>query len=131
MKRLFSILLMLALLFSLCACAKTHVEKGAEVTLNFVYADKDIHVTLTDEEAAKVIEYLDKNSYGYLLSSIPSCGFSEDVSLKVGDTVFAIARDECSNVKDLSNNNYFDIAPEKMAYIRSLFTKYGGFFPCV
>ena len=119
------------LVFSMSGCTQTSVDKNANVTLAFIYGDANVNVTLEKEEAARVIEILDGKNYASLLSGAPSCSFNENVSLKVGNRVFAIACDTCNCVQDMSNLRYFDIPIEDMGYIHSLFEKYGGYFPCV
>ena len=131
-KQLRVVLLILVIIFSLYACSKTRVAADQNVTLLFIYEDKNITATLTDEEAAKVIEILNGNTYDPLfLIGYPSCGFWNTVALKVGDRTFSIASDGCNCIRDLGNLMYFDIPEEDMAYIHSLFEKYGGYFPCV
>ena len=131
MKRLFSILVVLAVMISVCGCSKTRVNKSADVTLTFVCGDKDIRVTLEDAEAEKIIAILDGNSYNSFFSGVPFCGFDKNISLKVGYRVFAIACDTCNCIQDLGNLRYFDVPKEDMDYIHSLFEKYGGHFPCI
>lgn len=131
MKRYFIILIVLTVVVSVCGCSKTSVSKSADVTLNFIYADKNISVTLEDTEAEKVIDILHGNSYQSISSGVPSCGFNKNISLKVGGRIFAIACDTCNCVQDLGNLRYFDISQGEMEYIHSLFEKYGGYFPCV
>ncbi len=131
MKRYFAIFIILALMLSICGCGKTNVNTSGDVTLTFVYGEKDISVTLEDTEAEKVIDILNGNKYSPISSGVPSCGFDKNISLKVGDRVFAIACDTCNCIQDLGNLRYFDIPQEDMDYIHSLFEKYGGYFPCV
>lgn len=131
MKRVFLFLLIPIAILSLFVCSKTKVRRSAPVTLDFVYEEKNIHVTLTDEEAAKVIEILNGNTYDPILLGYPSCGFSKDVALKVGNRRFSIASDTCNCIFDASRFHYFDIPEEEMDYIHSLIEKYGGYFPCV
>lgn len=132
LKQLWVVLLILIIIFSLYACSKTRVAGNQDVTLLFIYEDKNITATLTDEEAAKVIEILNGKTYDpTILLGSPSCGFWEDVALKVGERTFSIASDGCSCIRDGSNRMYFDIPEEDMAYIHALFEKYGGYFPCV
>lgn len=131
MKRSSAVFFVICLMLSICGCAKTSLDTSADVTLSFVYADKNIRVTLDDEEAKKVIDILNGNRYDPLSSGTPSCGFDENISLQVGDRVFAIACDTCNCVQNLSNMRYFDISQEDMAYIHSLFEKHGGYFPCI
>lgn len=131
MKRLFSILIILTVMILLCACTITSVNKNAAVTLTFIYGEEKVRVTLEDEETEKVITILDGKTYDPISAGVPSCGFNKDVSLKVGNRVFAIACDTCNCIQDLGNLRYFDIPKEDMEYIHSLFEKYGGYFPCV
>jgi hypothetical protein len=132
LRRLWIILLVLAMLLALNFCSKTRVAADQNVTLLFIYEDKNITATLTDEEAAKVIEILNGNTYDpTILFGSPSCGFWDNVALKVGERTFSIAGDGCNCIRDLGNLMYFDIPEEDMAYIHSLFEKYGGYFPCV
>ena len=131
MKRLIVLLLLFTVMLSVGGCTNTVVNKGSNVTLNFIYGDKNISVTLDDAEAENVIGILDGNHYAPITSGIPSCGFNKNISLTVGSRVFAIACDTCNCVQDLGNLRYFDIPHEDMAYIHSLFEKYGGYFPCV
>lgn len=131
MKRFLSILTVLFLLISICGCSQTSVSKDSDVTLTYIYGDKDIHVTLEDDEAEKVIEILDGNEYDPISSGMPSCGFDRNVSLKVGGRTFAIACDTCNCIQDLGRLRYFTIPQEDIQYIHSLFEKYGGSFPCV
>lgn len=131
MKRLLVIFVILFLMVAVCGCSKTSVSEDADVTLTFIYGDKDISVTLEDSEAEKVVDILNGNDYDPVSSGLPSCGFDKNVSLKVGGHVFAIACDMCNSIQDLGNLRYFSVTQEDMEYIRSLFEKYGGYFPCV
>ena len=131
MKRLFAVLMIPIVIISIFVCSKTKVRRNAAVTLDFVYEEKNIHVPLTDEEAAKVIEILNGNTYDPILLGYPSCGFWKDVALNVGNRRFSIASDTCNCIYDASRFHYFDIPKEDMAYIHALFEKYGGYFPCV
>ena len=131
MKKLFCILAVLLLTLSMCGCGQTSVDKNADVTLTFVYGDVNINVTLEKEEADRVIQILDGKNYISVIDGTPKCGFNANISLKVGNRVFAIACDTCNCVQDMGNLRYFDIPQEDMDYIHSLFEKYGGYFPCV
>ena len=131
MKRLCAVVLILIAILSIFVRSETEVRRNAAVTLDFVYEETSIHVTLTDEEAAKVMEILNGNTYDPILLGYPACGFWKDVALKVGNRRFSIAGDACNCIYDASRFHYFDIPKEDMAYIHALFEKYGGYFPCV
>ena len=125
-KRLFAMLVLLLIVFSLGGCVFSHVNRSSDVTLHFHYADYDVEVQLPREEAERVTEILDWNLYDPLGGS-PACGFDRDISLQVGNRRFAIALDQCNCVADYAAFRYFDIPKEGMAYIHSLFEKYCGF----
>jgi hypothetical protein len=131
MKRIWIISLFLLVMISLCACGRTTVDQTAEVTLTFIYEDENISVTLAAEEAGRIRDILNGCSYDSRFAGIPSCGFHENISLRIGNRVFAIARDTCNCIQDLDNLRYFHIPIEDMEYIRSLFEKNGGYFPCL
>lgn len=131
MKRIWIISLFFLVMISLCACGRTTVDQTAEVTLTFIYEDENISVTLAAEEAEQVRDILDGCSYDSRFAGIPSCGFHENISLRIGNRVFAIACDTCNCIQDLDNLRYFHIPIEDMEYIRSLFEKNGGYFPCL
>lgn len=131
MKHLLTIIIILSIMLSVCGCSQTSVKEDADVTLTFIYGDKNVSVTLEDDEAEKVIDILNGNNYDPVSTSVPSCGFDKNISLKIGSHVFAIACDTCNCIQDLSNFRFFDIPKEDMKYIHSLFEKYGGYFPCV
>jgi len=129
MKRFLCLLLSVLMLFMLTACY-TNVKSGKKVTLTYIYGEKNISVELPEDEAEKVIEILDGNHYDPT-SAIPSCGFDKDISLKVGMRTYAIACDTCKIIQDLGNLKYFAVTEDEIAYIHSLFEKYGGHFPCI
>lgn len=131
MKRIWIISLFLLVMISLCACSRTTVDQTAEVHLTFIYGDENISVTLAAEEAEQVRDILDGRSYDSRFAGRPSCGFHENISLRIGNRVFAIACDTCNCIQDLDNLRYFHIPIEDMEYIRSLFEKNGGYFPCL
>ena len=131
-KWLWTFLLILVIVLTLFTCTKTRIRANQDVTLVFIYGEKNINVVLPEDEAAKVIEILNGNSYDLSFwAGYPSCGFSQNVALKVGNRNFAIACDTCNCVRDGLTLMCFDIPKEDMAYIHSLFEKYGGYFPCI
>ena len=131
MKRLLRILIILTIALLLYSCGKTNTGNSDDVILTFDCDGENIQATLTEEEAARVIDILDGNTYAPAFTGVPACGFSEDISLTVGGRIYAIAQDTCSTVKDCGKDKYFSIRDQEAAYIHILFEKYGGYFPCV
>lgn len=131
MKHLLCIALVLFILFTCCACSTTSVPDGETVELRFIYADKNINVVLSDDEGERIIDILDGKIYDPIFSGTPSCGFDENISLRVDGHAYAIACDTCKNIQDCESLRYFSVTQEEIQYIHSLFEKYGGHFPCV
>ena len=129
MKKLLLIFMVIVLAFSMCGCNKTEVNANSEVTLSYIYGETYVRTVLEKEEAKEIIDILDGKKY--YDSGIPSCGFDVNVSFIIGDDVFAVACDGCKCIKDVSKNKYFDVTNDDMYYIISIFSKYGGYFPCV
>lgn len=94
--------------------------------LHYSYNDEDISVNLTAEESNTI-----KNMFGgkMLYNDSPSCGFSENISIKCGDMTFCIAYDMCPVIK--CEHRYFRISNEDRKILNGIFEKYGGFFPCI
>ncbi len=131
MKRFFVIAAVFLLMFCFHGCSTTYVTTSADVTLTFLHCDADIQVTLEKEEAAAVLRILNGNIYESIFLGSPACGFDRNISLRVGNRIFAIACDTCNCIQDYSNLRYFNIPRSDMDYIHGLFEKYGGHFPCV
>lgn len=131
MKQFFCILLCLAIGLVCIGCNQTQVAADTDVTLNFVYASENIHTVLTEAEASAVIRILNKKGYNPAIFGTPACGFDANISLEIGDQVYAIACDTCGTICNLEQNRYFHVSDEKIEYIHALFESYGGYFPCV
>ena len=131
MKRFFATVLFLIALVSLCACSRANDEYNNNVVLTFISYDKNIKTTLPDEEALEVIRILDKKEYDLISAGVPSCGFDKNISLTVGNSTYAIACDTCNSILDCKRFRFFSVGEEDLAYIHSLFEKYGGYFPCI
>ena len=115
MKKLFALLLLLSLL--LCGCAQEQ-----QATLVLTCYDNNIVQELTTEEAQEVSKIF--NSLWLGDPGVPACGFGDDVAIKVGNSTYRIAKDQCSRVQ--KGIFTYTISDEDMDYIHSLFEKYSG-----
>jgi uncharacterized protein YbbK (DUF523 family) len=104
------------------------IIKSSEAVLVYQYDSKDIKVQLTEEEAAEVKKMF---NWKILLFDEPSCGYSEDVSIRFGDQIFSIAGDGCPGVMLENKGMYVYTSEKDTEKIHELFEKYGGSFPCV
>ena len=131
MKRVICILLVLVIVFVCLFFGKTNITAAGDVALNFNNMEEHIHVTLTDAEAKQAIRILRGNFYDPRWAGVPSCGFSEEISIAVNNRAYAIACDDCNYIMDCTAQRFFRISQRNMDDIRALFEKYGGYFPCV
>lgn len=94
--------------------------------LIYIYSDKNIDINLSAEESETI-----KNMFNgkKIYSDNPSCGFTEDVSIRFDNLIFCIACDQCPIVK--LEGKYFKISKADREVINLIFEKYGGSFPCV
>ena len=127
MKKYIVLITALLLVCTLLGCNNVTVTKGT-ATISFVHNELNIYRILTDEEVDTIVRIFDGNK---LFSDSPECSFSEEISIKIGDSVYAIARDECPIVWDCKSGQYFRISDEQRAEIIAIFGKYGGYFPCL
>lgn len=98
----------------------------ANAVLNFVYSDKNINVTLNEEESTTIKDMFDRKR---LYKDNLACGFTESVSISFDGMVFCVACDMCPIIK--FDNKFFRISEKDREILNLIFEKYGGFFPCV
>lgn len=114
----------------LAGCSTVGSLPEGPVTLTFRYGETNITLELPQEEAARVREILERREADPF-SGIPSCGFTPDVSLSVGGSVFCLACDTCNFLREGIAGAFCTISREDMEYLHTLFGQYGGFFPCI
>ena len=97
-----------------------------KATLNYNYNKENISVELNEYES----ELLRKIFNGKrLYRDNPSCGFTENISIRFGDLIFCVACDNCPIVK--LDNKYFKISEIELQKLHNIFKSRGGVFPCV
>ncbi len=120
---IFLTLVLVAALF--VSCVKTITVPEANAVLSFKYNGNDIVVELSAEES-ETIRTIFNNKRPY--QDNPSCGFTENVSIRFDDSVFCIACDNCSTIK--FQGQFFSISDDERETINQIFEIHGGFFPC-
>lgn len=91
------------------------------VSLRYNNSGVKVNAVLSFEES-KAIKKILKNSTYIGVSS--SCGFGLNESITIGTLVYCVAQDGCETFRH--NFLYYDISREDMAYIHSVFKKYGA-----
>lgn len=100
--------------------------ESAEVT--FKYID-DASYTILDQELSLIKSIFNGKK---MYKDNPSCGFSEDVSIKLdGSHTFCIAQDTCPIIYWKEDNKFFRLREEEKTQLYNLLQKYGFYFPCV
>ena len=103
---------------------------NTQATLVYVYGEQNIDVLISIEESEILRDiFAGKRLWPNILNSTPSCGFSENISVKFEDIVFLIACDTCPSIG--FSGRYFDIKTADREIINQIFEKYGGAFPCL
>lgn len=95
----------------------------------FDYFEHNVEDTLTKEEIYVICDMFEGN---LLYSDSPSCGFSEDVSIKInGYQTFCIANDGCPLIYYKEMGRYFMISDEEMSMLHDILESHGFIFPCI
>ena len=102
-------------------------DKGAKAFFTYNGANTVSDLSDGDAEALKAIFDGKK-----LFRDEPSCGFSEEVSVRFGGSdTFCIARDTCPIIYWKEKDKYFRISESEKERLYNLLKPYGAFFPCV
>lgn len=101
--------------------------KQAEVC--FIYENINVSHYIGAEELERLKIIVDGKK---LYRDNPSCGFSENISIKFGrEKTFCVARDGCPIIYWKEKNRYIELSEEEKIKIYNILEKYGFFFPCV
>lgn len=127
MKKLF-LVCCLSILVALCSCGinKVNISENAEGSVVFKYDNTQIDEALDETESDQIKKILNNRELYY---DNPSCGFTENVSIRFNSKVFSIACDKCSIIKH--NGKYLSVSDNDIAIIRNIMEKHGAHFPCV
>ena len=126
-----SLLILLAALF-LTGCSRVSLHSTASGEVTYTYGEVSFTESLTDDEVKSVVQILDgKQQSSGDVFGVPACGFSEEISITIDGTTFALACDDCGVVKNCGNGHYITISEEERDTLEAIFTSRGGKFPCV
>jgi len=95
----------------------------------FFYEDFELFHHLDDKELKILKSILNGKK---LYRDNPSCGFSENISIKFNDEqTFCIARDSCPIIYWKEKDKYIKLSKKEKQKLYGLLETYGLFFPCV
>jgi uncharacterized protein YceK len=123
------VFLVLSLILGFSGCSNVEVSSNREGTAIFKVFDKDIEAEMSEEDTKTLAEIFNGKDIYSSFSSVPSCGFSNDVSVKIGTKTFCFAMDGCSTIR--VGLSFFDVSEEENEGIKAILEKYGFHFPCV
>lgn len=115
--------------FTLITIKKNYVDPSfaTGISLKYYYLDKQIDIVVTDEDDIRILQ---ENLKGISYIDSPSCGFSNDVSIKFSDgereLVLCPACDNCSTARIGDSNRYVEIKDRNC--FRNCFRKIRLFF---
>ena len=108
---------------------RTNMDFAEHASVIFTYSEKEIDSTIKQEDFETIKKIFGNKK---LYKDSPSCGFSEDVSVKFNDSqVFCIARDTCPIIYIKEKDKYFRITEEEKNELYEILETYGFTFPCV
>ena len=112
------IALAVLVILAVLSFSSTRIPTG-EVVLRY----KDTEVVLTEEEAFRMRLIFSFKIYD---GQIYGCPYEEDIGIKFGDTVYAIATDGCYTAKEWHGGRCFEFNSVEFEQIAALFQKYCG-----
>ena len=129
MKKVFSLCIVITIVFLLTACSSAVKIKEDSVGIaKFKYEDVNIETELSSEHLKEITNMFNNKE---LYFDSPSCGFSENVSVKIDNQTFCIANDMCGMIYLREANKYFAVSKSDSILLRDILEQYGFSFPCV
>ena len=128
MKKVILCIISICLAFALCSCGRVSAGGSEPVELKFHYDGASVDAVLSEQDSEVIRNMFDGKE---LYFDDPSCGFNENVSLRVDGKVFCPACDKCAVVKDCGSGQYFELSESERRELVKIFSQHGGSFPCV
>ncbi len=127
MKRTLALFLSIVIIFLFTSCSSVvNISDGTTAFLTYIYDNKNINTELTDEESNTIRQMFNGKE---LYNDSPSCGFSENISIRFGNYTYCIANDRCGVIK--VGFQYFNISDNERDELEKILKSYGADFPCV
>ena len=105
------------------------INKTEAAAARFRYGSTYFDGELKPEDAEAVRKIFNGK---LLYKDTPSCGFTENVSVKFGGgQTFCIANDMCGIIYLKEKDKYFHISQQDRERLNSILEAYGFIFPCV
>lgn len=105
---------------------KVRIDNVHNAKVIFVYEGSDIESSVSNIEIATLKNILNEKE---LVLDDPSCGFDNNVSIKIDNQFFNVACDGCPIVQ--CDGLYINLSDTENRKIREIMKKYGAYFPCI
>lgn len=131
---LFIPVILAALLLILYAQTFPMVRLESDITGAVVYRYGDISFEepLSQEQIMEVVQIINGRRLApQSLTGLPSCPFSENVAVILGERRFLMAGDDCAVLQDGETGRYFEISNTDRQALEAIFATHGGTFPCI
>ena len=117
-----------AICFSLFLQPQVELDAPTSAIARFKHNESDIESELSTEHTKQIVGIFQGKK---LRKDSPSCGFTEDVSVKIDDKTFCITCDTCRIVYLLEDDRYFYLSDTENSFLREILTYYGFELPCI
>ena len=117
----------LPLVLLMGCCSHNKLDSNPAI-IHYSYSGVEFHIELSEEETKEVKKIL---CWKIPVSDNPSCGFSPEISIELGDYTYAIARDSCGILMIVEIDKYIFISSNARERLEKIFTNHGAIFPCV
>ena len=108
---------------------RVNMELVKDADVCFRYGNADVMHTMGEDEVELLKRIFDGKK---MYSDDPSCGFSEDISVRFNnEQTFCIAQDTCPIVYLKEKNKYIKLSENEKKQLYDLLEPYGFFFPYV
>lgn len=126
---LFSLVIIIsAICFALFLQPQVELDAPNSAIARFKHNESNIQAELSAEHTKQIVSIFQGKK---LRKNSPSCGFTEDVSVKIDDKTFCIACDTCRIVYLLEDDRYFHLSDTENSSLREILTYYGFELPCI
>lgn len=127
MKKLLCVMLAVNILLAFTGCATIRHEKDTSVKLYMVRDSITVTEELTGEEAEVILDILNgKKAYGNFLSTRWSCPFGFELAIRIDETVYLIAQDDCNVIWQEKSTNVYRISAEEKETLEQIFLAHGS-----
>lgn len=107
---------------------RVSVDPARGAVARFSYVDTEVNTALETADSTALAEIFNGK---WVFPDSPSCGFGEDVSVRIDDLTFCIACDTCPVIYVKEKDCYMHLSKEEIETVHTILESYGFVFPCI